>query len=381
MSPAGWPRAPTARELTSAFDSAVGFTVGIEDEVLLLDPEGHGLVPRGKEVLGRVGADRRFKLELPAAQLEIVTPPATTVGEAVELLWRGRSDLALAAAPLARLGSAGVHPFSQPIGELNSSSHYKQTITTYRTLTRLQLVAALQVHVAVPGAGRALAVYNAARCYLPLLAALAANAPFYAGQDTGLASVRPKLCQLLPRQGIPPRLDSWQEYSASLRWGESAQAFHPGAWWWELRPHHRYGTVEFRVPDGQTTVRSAAGLAAVIQALVVHLAERHDAGETLPDAPAWKLAECRWLANRDGVQGHMPDLVSGRPARTRDVLHELLDRLEPTAARLCSARELRLARELVERNGAIEQREAASELGVRALADWLAERFLEPLPG
>ena len=147
-------------------------------------------------------------------------------------------------------------------------------------MARRQLVCALQVHVAVGGADRTLAVYNALREHLPELAALAANAPFHAGADTGLASIRPKISEGLPRQGIPPAFASWDELAAELRWGTTAGALPELAlWWWELRPHLSHGTLELRVPDAQTTVAEAAAVAAVAHALVVRLAERHDAGE------------------------------------------------------------------------------------------------------
>src|SRR5207253_1027249 len=141
--------AMTLDELRERFDNGRPYAVGIEDEVMVLDPDTLELSYRATEALEPLRDDGRFKLELPACQL----------------------------------------------------------------------VCALQVHVSAGGADRALAVYNAARSYLPLLAALGANAPFYEGVDTGLASVRPKIAQLLPRQGIPPAIAAWQEYHDLLIWG------------------------------------------------------------------------------------------------------------------------------------------------------------------
>ena len=120
------------------------------------------------------------------------------------------------------LAAAAVHPFSSPAGELNQFERYGHTLAEYGPVARRQLVCALHVHVAVGSADETLAVYNAARSYLPLIAGLAANGPIYAGADTGLASVRPKLCELLPRQGVPPALGSWEELAAAYRWGAAA---------------------------------------------------------------------------------------------------------------------------------------------------------------
>src|SRR5213075_2861884 len=134
----------------------------------------------------------------------------------------------------------------------------------------------LQVHVAPGDAERTLAVYNALRGHLPELAALAANAPFHAGRDTGFASVRPLIGGLLPRQGVPPAIPSWEAFAETLRWGRVAGAVpEPRRWWWELRPHLAFGTLELRVPDAQTTVADAAAVAAFVHALVARLGERH----------------------------------------------------------------------------------------------------------
>ena len=373
-----WP--PSPGELRAAFDNATPYTVGIEDEVMLLAPDTFELCPAGPEVLGLLSGDPRFKLELPASQIEITTPPCPHVGEAAATLLDARSTLADAATGIVRPAAAGVHPFSPGIGELNRTPAYKATIRDYGQVARRQLVCALQVHVAAGDGDRSLAVYNAARSYLPLIAALAANAPFYEGDDTGLASVRPKLGQLLPRQGIPPVIDSWEAYAEILRWGFATGAFATArTWWWELRLHPTFGTLEFRVPDGQTTVKDAAAIAAVAQALVAWLGERHDPDEQLAVDPSWQIDENRWSACRYGIEGEMVDLktMTQRPSRT--LILELLDSLAPLATRLNSRPALEHARTMARVNGAVAQRQVAANGGPRAVAAWLAERFLEPV--
>lgn len=372
---------PTAQELRAAFDAQAPFSVGLEEELMLLDPATHDLRACAGEVVEGLGGDARFKLELPAAQLEIVLPPHRGLGEAARALGGARRALAAATEGRLRLAAAGVHPFAAPEGELNRGERYDRTVSEYGAVARRQLVFALQVHVAVGDADRALAVYNAVRSYLPELAALAANAPFHSGSDTGLASVRPKIAEALPRQGVPPVLESWEAYAEALRWGAASGAVpDPRVWWWELRPHPAFGTLELRVPDAQATVAEAAAVAAVGQALVAWLAERHEAGEALPVIPTWRIEENRWSAARDGVEGELADLVTGdrRPARTR--LMELLDELEAVAARLGCAAELDEARRLVDENGAMRQRAVAAESGVRSVPVWLADRYLSDDP-
>ena len=372
----------TGESLRAAFDSPPAFTIGLEEEVMLLDRETLDLAPRATEVLARLDGDPRFKLELPAAQLELLTSPHALVADAVAELAGGRVGLARATEDIVRLAAAGVHPFAASEGSLSPGPRYQRTARQYGRLANRQLVFALQVHVAPGGADRGLAVYNALRSHLPELAALAANAPFHDGLDTGLASVRPKIAEILPRQGVPPALRSWDEYAAALAWGAAAGSIvEPSAWWWELRPHPAFGTLELRVADAQTTLPEVAAVAAVAQCLVADLAERHDAGEVLPVVDDWRIAENRWSAARDGVEGELADLETGERAPTRERLTELIDGLGPVAHKLGCERELDSARGLVAENGALRQRAVAADRGLEGLVGWLSESWLSASRG
>jgi carboxylate-amine ligase len=344
---------------------------------MLLDARTLDLAPCAPEVLAATGGDPRFKPELPAAQLEIVLPPAPDLGRAAVALAVARADLAAAAAPDVRVAGAGAHPFASPDGVVHPAPRYRALEAEFGAVIRHQLLFGLHVHVAVRPADRALAVYNALRSYLPHLAALGANAPYYAGRDTGLASVRPKIADILPRQGVPPEIPSWEALADYLRWGRASGTIPaPGQWWFELRLHLRYGTVEVRVPDAQSTVADTAAIGAVVHALVARLADRHAAGETLPVDATWRIAENRWSACRHGLDARLADLRSGdvRPARER--LRALLDELEPVAQRLDAGPALEHARTLIAGNGAVRQRAVAAERGVHGLVEWLGDRFL-----
>jgi len=345
---------PTADALRAAFDRHEAETIGLEEELMLLDAETLDLAPHAAEVVGALGGDPRFKLEMPAAQLEIVTAPHATVADAVAELAAARRDLARAAAGRAGrflIAGAGAHPFASGVGPLNRGPRYEAIGAEYAAVANRQLVFGLHVHVALPGADRALAVYNALRSYLPDLAALAANAPFYEGRDSGLASVRSRLSGLLPRQGVPPALASFEAYADALSWCGFDD---PRQWWWELRLHPAYGTVEVRVPDTQTTVADTAAVATVVEALVRDLAARHDAGEPLPVADSWRIDHNRWAACRHGI-----DAVVTHPATgAREPVRERLAQLGAPAL-----------------DGAGRQRAVAAERGVRGLAAWLATEF------
>ncbi len=332
-------------DLRAAFERpgrAEAFSIGLEEEVMLLDAETLDLAPHAAEVVEALG-DPRFKIEMPAAQLEIVTAPHATVAEAAAELAQARADLAAAAAPRFRLAGAGAHPFAAGSGPLNPGPRYEAIEAEYASVARRQLVFGLHVHVAVGGTDRALAVYNALRSYLPQLAALAANAPFYEGRDSGLASVRSRVSGLLPRQGVPPAFESFEAYAEALRWCGFDD---PRQWWWELRLHPVFGTVEVRVPDTQTTVAETAAVATVIHDLVQRLAEHPE-----PIHESWRIDQNRWSACRHGLEGEMTDLVTGERRSTR----ELID--APAAS------------------PAARQREVAAERGLRGLVAWMADRF------
>jgi glutamate---cysteine ligase / carboxylate-amine ligase len=372
---------PDAAALRRRFDDAGGFTVGVEEETWLLAPDTFDLAPVAADVLARMDGDPRFTSELPAAQLEIITSPAPSAADAVAQLVQARRDLAEAAGDDAIPAASAVHPVASGVGRLSPGDRYDAIRRRYGSAAERQLVASLQIHVAVGGADRTLAVYNALRGYLPHIAALAANAPFHEGADTGLASVRPQICTLLPRQGVPPALDSWETFAAEIGWGVGTASLEDfSQWWWELRPHPRHGTLEIRVADAQTTVSEAAGVIAFAQALVATLAQRCDDGPAPPDVPTWRIAENRFSALQHGVGGSLADLRSGRRRATRECLLELVDEVEPMARMLGAADLLAHTRDSIACNGAMRQREACAQFGLDDLPAWLAARYLEPAP-
>ena len=349
--------------LRARFDAPDELGIGLEEELFLLDGETLDLLPNAREVLERVPDDPRFKLELPASQLEIVTPPCPDVASAVAALDAARRDLVAAAAPLGRLMTAGAHPTTAELGTLTDDPRYRRTLDEYGDRARRQLVSGLHLHVSLGGADRTLAVYNALRSHLPELAALAANAPFHAGRDTGLASIRPTIAVGLQRQGVPPAIPSWEWFAEALSWGERSDTV-PDArrWWFELRLHATYGTLELRAPDAQSSVDDVHGVASFAFALIHALAARFDAGEPLPVHDSWRIDENRWAAMRDGVEGTLADLVTGERVATREVL---LARLESLAG------DFTHTRALIEANGAIRTR----EVGVDGAAAYLTDRF------
>jgi carboxylate-amine ligase len=342
-------------ELRAIFHAVEPLTVGLEEELMVLEPSTLELVTEWHGLPG--------KRELPAGQIEIATAPCASVGEAIAEVAAGRQ--ALAASPGFRFAAAGVHPLVA-LAELNTGERYDEILSDYGDVARAQQVCALQVHVAV--GERTLEVYNALRGFLPELAALAANAPFHVGRDTGFASVRPLISGLLPRQGVPPAIHTWEHFAAILDWGHASGTVpERRRWWWELRPHLSFGTLELRVGDTQTTVEQAAAVAGFAHALVAWLSEL----DRLPEpAESWRIAENRFAAARWGVEGTLADLVTGERRPTRDVLRGRLEQIAPAADRIGA--DLSGVDALIERNGALRQR----EVGLEGATAWLADAFL-----
>jgi carboxylate-amine ligase len=350
---------PTADRLRAAFERHGAPTVGLEEELMLLDPSTLDLAPRAAEVVAGLDGDPRFKVEMPAAQLEIVTAPCPSVAAATAELAAARARLAEAVAGRFRVAGAGAHPFASGSGPLNPGARYEAIGDEYAGVARRQLVFGLHVHVALGGAARALAVYNALRANLPELAALAACAPFYEGRDSGLASVRSRISGLLPRQGVPPALASFEAYAEALRWCGFDD---PRQWWWELRLHPAYGTVELRVPDTQSTVADTAAVAELAYALVMRLAARYDASEPLPVADSWRIDHNRWAACRHGLDAVMTDPFTGARETAYDRLARALDADPPRL------------------DGAARHRTLAAEHGVHGLVAVLADEFASVSP-
>jgi len=342
----------TAEELRKVFDAPAPYTLGVEEEVILVDPVTLQLAESNDHVLGGP-----VKREMPVSQVEVATTPVQRVSEAIAQLRAGRELIARRGTAIA----AGIHPLAPPVGALNTGERYDAILAQYADVAYTQLVCALQVHVAVGSAEATLAVHNALRSHLPELAALAANAPFYAGRDTGFASVRPLVAALLPRQGVPPEIPSWEAFEEMLGW-----AGDPKTWWFEVRPHLRYGTLELRVCDAQTTLAEAAPILAFVHALIVWLAERGGG----PVHDTWRIAENRFLAARHGLDAVLVDLDTGERRPVRDLLAERVRAIMPTAEKLGCAQEL--SQLSLEANGAHRQRAA----GLDGVTRWLADRFL-----
>jgi carboxylate-amine ligase len=354
------------------------WTVGIEEEAILLEPPSWSVANRIDDVLAVLppAVARRAAPETHACVIELRTDPhATVAGAAAELAWLRRSlhkslrdDLGLRAA------AAGTHPLATRADvAVSGGERYREIGATMRTLAHREPTMAQHVHVAVPDAATAVRALDALRSDLPLLLALSANSPYWRAGDSGFASVRTPIFSMFPRVGIPRRFGTYAEYVRAVDPMLRAEAIpEVGFLWWDARLQPRLGTVEVRIMDAQSRVTDAAALAAVIHCLV----RRHADARRRPIAAQPEvLAENRFLAARDGMRAQLIDDRTGRRRPVRDALIDLLADCETIAARLGCTAGLAAAAALADDPGAARQRRLVARDGLAALPAWLGDEF------
>ncbi len=368
------------RHLRAKFDAVSSFTVGAEEELLLLNPESGLPAPAADLALELFRGDPRVAREFRASQIELVSPVCICAADVTRELGAVRQSLATLMHPQAVAAAVGVHPTAVDPGPVSLRPRYSAIAAAQPWAAKKMLTCGLHVHVAVGGADRALAVYNAMRSFLPEIVALGANAPFYEGADTGLATARPMVNRSLSRCGVPPAFSSWAELSEFLQWAQrSATVQDMTHLWWDMRLHPRTATIEVRAADVQTRIDDTAAIVAIVQSLVFELARRYDDGERLPVHSRERIEEAMFVATRDGLDGLLPDLDHGVAGPAWERVLVLAERLRPAADELGCRDELdQVGRLVLEGGGAARQREIEANEGFSGLIRRLAHETGEP---
>jgi glutamate---cysteine ligase / carboxylate-amine ligase len=361
------------------------FTLGVEEELQLVSAESYELASRYAEVFGEAArVDERIKPELLQSTVEVATKPARTVGEAIaearELRLRARTEAEQRGVAVL---SAGTHPFSRyEHQDVTDKPRYAELVEALQWAVERQLIFGLHVHVGLETAEQAIRVAGGLRTWLPELLAVSANSPFWHGRDTGLGSTRTKVFDAMPRSGIPPALERFEEFAKLVERGERTNSWDDYTFlWWDLRPHPRLGTIEIRICDAQTRLTSVAAIVALVQSLVATLAERDARDGSLPIQPRVLIEENKWRAARFGLDATLIDLERDEERPAPDALRALAALAEPAARRLGCAEELGLLEELLDHgDGAGEQRADYEDSGgsLLAVAQKLVERTTEP---
>ena len=350
--------APGGSVLDHAFGRSDPYTLGVEEEYMLLDGETFDLVQHIDTVLAAVVGHELEPVinpELMQSVLEIATPVCHTPSEMAAQLRRIRAYVIdVAREQGMRVGSAGTHPFSLfERQRITAKDRYRALVDQMQYVARRELIFGMHIHVAVDDAEKAIQVVNGMLPQLGPLLALSASSPFWRGEPTGLRSSRQMIFAAFPRSGPPPRFKDYNDYAEVVgqleKTGCIADYTHI---WWDIRLHPRLGTVEIRICDAITRLEDVVALVAYCQALVKLLSERFERGEEIPSYHRILTTENKWLAGRYGLEAPLMDLATGRRNRIpiAQLIRRTLKEIEPHARELGSERELEGIEEIL-RNG------------------------------
>jgi glutamate---cysteine ligase / carboxylate-amine ligase len=303
----------SARE---TFEGSADFTVGIEEEFALVDPDTLLLIPRFELLRDAAATDAVLSTsiagELISSEIEIRSGAGSDVDDARNRQAEARRRLfTLARDHDVALGATGTHPLSDYRKQhIIDTAHYRRVEEGLQYVAWRNNTFSVHVHVGVQGGDRAVRVCDRLRPVLPLLLAVSANSPYIDGRDSGLHSGRSQtFTKSFPRCGIPDVFGSWRAWSdyveLLVRTGSIVEFTQL---WWSVRPHHDFGTVEVRICDAQMTAAESDGPAALIVACVRQATAEVDAGQTPPDLPARLIEENLWRAIRYGLDGRLLDL-------------------------------------------------------------------------
>ncbi|MDQ3737325.1 MAG: glutamate--cysteine ligase [Actinomycetota bacterium] len=347
------------------FNGSEAYTLGVEEELHLVDAATGELVPKIEEIMSRLPEDLKeaVSYELFQSVLEIKTPPCATVAEAEKVLRGLRSRVgSWTAACGAALASAGTHPFSlYKDQKITEQERYKQVIKTLRWIAQREVIFGQHVHVGVPSEEAVIEAHNRLSEQAPLLLALSSNSPFWQGIDTGYESTRVKIFESFPRAGLPPAFPDYEAFESYVDLMVEAGAMDDYTFcWWDVRPHSEIGTIELRILDSQTSLRSVVALTALTQCLVVKALSENARGPYYREL----AAENKFRASRHGLDATFYDAREKRSVPAREAVRTLVDELRPVSQDLSCEDELSEVLEIVgSGTGSLYQRRAYEESG------------------
>ena len=306
--------------IRETFENSQDFTVGIEEEFGILDPSTRSLAQRFEELRDSAAANdgvlgESIAGELISSEIEIRSGRGATLVEALAHQREVRARLFHRAAEHdVLLAATGTHPWSPwQEQEIIDTEHYRRVSDGLKYVAWRNNTFSVHVHVGIRGADRAIAVCDRLRTVLPELLAISANSPFLDGRDSGLHSVRTQIfTKSFPRCGVPDAFGSFDAYKDYVDFLLKTNSIVEATQlWWSVRPHHSFGTVEFRICDAQTTAEESTALVSLITACVAQAALDYDEGIRPEPQPRRLIEENFWRAIRYGLDGRMIDLERG----------------------------------------------------------------------
>jgi glutamate---cysteine ligase / carboxylate-amine ligase len=307
------------------------FTIGVEEEFQIIDPETLELRSHVVQLLSSAaarGVGDLVKQEMHQSIVETGTKICENVSELRLEMHRTRSELVLAAESTGlRVAAAGTHPFSSWIDQVISpGERYQNIVEEMGQLARSLLIFGMHIHVAMPDKQTTIDMMNMVRYFLPHLLALSTSSPFWMGRNTGLKSFRTTVFRRFPRTGIPEVFESWSEYENFINLLVKLNCIDTGKKiWWDVRPHPTYGTLEFRMFDTATRVEEAVAIAALTQAIVVKLHRLYTRNQSWRLYRRALIEENKWRAARYGIEGKLIDFGREAEVPMRELMLELME--------------------------------------------------------
>ncbi|HEX2345829.1 MAG TPA: YbdK family carboxylate-amine ligase [Gaiellaceae bacterium] len=326
------------------FESATDFTVAVEEEFAILDPESLDLTSRFEDVQAAArgtALEEHLVGELIASEVEIRTGRQETFADVPAAMAERRAELRALVEPMGLLlGATGTHPWADwKKQRIIDTPHYRRNDELLRYVVWRNNTFGIHVHVAVRGPDRAIAVSAAMRNFLPELLALSASSPFVENVNTGLHSARTQIfTRFFPRCGVPDAFSSWNEFEGFVRFlFETGSITEHTQLWWSVRLHLAFPTVEIRICDGQPELAEAQSLAAFATALTARCARAYDEGAPVRPLPHRLIEENFWRAIRYGLPGELLDFERGEPIPARQRIEELIEWVLPVAEEIGAA--------------------------------------------
>ena len=306
------------------------FTIGIEEEYQIIDPETRGLSSYVRDFLedGRYVLREQIKPELMQSQVEVGSHICRNMKEArQEVVRLRRSILEIAEKHDRWVAAASTHPFSKwETQKITVAERYTKQEQKLEDVARRLLIFGMHVHIGIDDWELMIDVMNQARYFLPHLLALSTSSPFWRGRETGLKSYRSIIFEDLPRTGLPPDFGSWAEYEELIQTLVRTQCIEePTQIWWDIRPHPKFPTLEFRHSDICTTVDEAICVSSLILALVAKLVQLRQRNQSWRHYRHHLIAENKWRAVRFGIEGELIDFGKQQAVPARLLIGELLD--------------------------------------------------------
>jgi carboxylate-amine ligase len=364
-------------------------TIGIEEEFQIVDSEGQ-LRAHIDAVMARAEqkpelAPEDIKPEMMQSVVEVGTKVCHTVKEARREVERLRGQLVdiLGESDL-RLASAGTHPISHwKDQQVTQKERYLMLEDEMQDVVRELLIFGLHVHIGIPDETLRMDVFNEARYFLPHILCLSESSPFWLGRNTGLKSYRSILWSHFPRTGIPPHFETREDFDNFVNLLVKTKSIPDGSKiWWDLRPHHIYPTLEFRVCDAATKIDETICIAAIIQAFVAKLLKLRKQNLGFRTYPPHLIRENKWRAVRHGLEGKLIDFGKKEQVPERELILEILDFIDDVVDDLGSRAEVNYARQIMaEGTSADRQIRTFEETGdLKAVVDRICEETAHGLP-